>query len=239
MRLVITPEIAAAYPDLRIGILVGTGAANDGGADAAALETLKTEAAQHARAQGYTTETLSEHPFMSAWRETYRSFGTKPGKYRPTAEALVRRVLQGDGIPSISPLVDAYLAVEARWWLPVGGYDLDLVKGDVVLRFSGGGEAFRGIGADEDEYTDQGEVIYCDDERVLTRRWNYKDADATKVTPQSVNVVLCVEAPAAAIPSEAVEGCVEAMAEGLKAVCHGSWRTMICDATAPAVPLTE
>lgn len=238
MRLVITPEIASAYPDLRIGILVGTGAANDGEADGACLAALKAEAAQYARSQGYTTETLSEHPFMAAWRETYRSFGTKPGKHRPTAEALVRRVLQGDGLPSISPLVDAYLAVEARWWLPVGGYDLDLVKGDVVLRFSGGGETFRGIGAEEDEYTDEGEVIYADDERVLTRRWNYKDADATKVTPQSVNVVLCVEAPTAAIPSEAVQGCVEAMAEGLAAVCHGEWQAMICDTTSPEVLLT-
>lgn len=239
MRLVITPEIASAYPELRIGVLVGTGAANDGTADASALAALKAEAAQYARAQGYTTETLSEHPFMAAWRETYRSFGTKPGKHRPTAEALVRRVLQGDGIPSISPLVDAYLAVEARWWLPVGGYDLDLVQGDVVLRFSGGGEVFRGIGADDDEYTDEGEVIYSDDERVLTRRWNYKDADATKVTPESANVVLCVEAPTAAIPSEALQGCIEEMAKGIMAVCKGQWRTMVCDATAPAVALTE
>ena len=42
----------------------------------------------------------------SALRSLFKEAGTSPSRYRPSSEALARRVLKGDEIPKISPLVD-------------------------------------------------------------------------------------------------------------------------------------
>jgi DNA/RNA-binding domain of Phe-tRNA-synthetase-like protein len=49
---------------------------------------------------------VAEHPRIHAWREAYRAFGARPGEYRSSIEALARRVLRGDALPSINTLVD-------------------------------------------------------------------------------------------------------------------------------------
>ncbi len=139
MKFIIDDKIVSMFPDLRIGIIIARGIDNRGYEEG--METIK-QAAIDAVKQKLSLETLSQHPYIAAWRETYRRFGTNPKDYRPTAEALLRRILQGKGIPTISKVVDLYLVVEAEFYLPIGGYDLDRITGDIVLRLSSGGERF-------------------------------------------------------------------------------------------------
>ncbi len=49
---------------------------------------------------------LSSHPTAAALRALFKEAGTSPSRYRPSSEALARRVLKGDDVPEISPLVD-------------------------------------------------------------------------------------------------------------------------------------
>ena len=228
MRVIISRDIQVRYPDLRIGIVTGLGVSNVC-VNYNKLQDFLREVIGEAGRRGYTPETLSTHPYMACWRSTYSSFGAKPKKHRPTAEAVVRRVLQGGELPSINPIVDVYLGIELRWWLPIGGYDLDAVQGDIMLRLSSGGEQFNGIGESDPEITDPGEVVYADDCRVLTRRWNYRDADATKITTETHDIALFVEAPGKDIPSDALEECAKDLAINLGDICGGSWRTAILD----------
>ncbi len=51
-------------------------------------------------------KTLSSHPPVSEMRRLFRAAGTDPTRYRPASEALLRRVLKGDPLPKIHPLVD-------------------------------------------------------------------------------------------------------------------------------------
>ncbi len=159
MQLVITQELLAKYPDLRIGMITGQGLNNTNAYQE--VETINHTAAEALRRQ-LTLETLSQHPYIAAWRETYRSFGSKPSDYRPTAEALLRRTLRGESISSISTIVDVYLGIELEYYLPIGGYDLDHVDGDITLRFSPGDEPFFSIGSTTEEKTYAGEVVYAD-----------------------------------------------------------------------------
>ena len=45
-------------------------------------------------------------PVVAAIRRLFREAGTDPTRYRPSSEALVRRVLKGEELPAIHPLVD-------------------------------------------------------------------------------------------------------------------------------------
>ncbi len=71
----------------------------------AALAELRSEVAARARAS-HTLERLAEHPTAAAVRRLFRAAGCDPTRHRPSSEALLRRVLKGEELPAIHPLVD-------------------------------------------------------------------------------------------------------------------------------------
>lgn len=138
---------------------------------------------------------VTEHPRIQCWREAYRRFGAKPKKYPSSIENLVRRTLQGQPLRSIHPLVDSYNVVSLEHLLPVGGEDLDCVEGDIRLtRASDSEPLVRLLGEAEPRAPKAGEVIYTDDRGAICRRWNWKEADRTKLTESTRNAVLVLEA---------------------------------------------
>lgn len=219
MNLVVAPDIVTLYPDLRIGIVTCRGMDNTG--KHPEIAAIKQAAVAALRAT-LSAEELNQHPYITAWRETYRKFGTKPKDHRPTAEALLRRVLRGEDLPTISSAVDLYLAIETEFYLPIGGYDLDHVAGDITLRLSPGAETFVPIGVDKPaETTYAGEVVYADDAKILTRRWNYRDCDVAKVTAASRNIALFSEATLSDIPTQHLTTSMNRLAEYLQRFCGG------------------
>src|SRR3984957_6856208 len=87
-----------------------------------------------------------ESAAIVATRAAYKALGKDPARYRGSAEALLRRVIAGKGLPRINNVVDVinYVSLESR--LPVGLYDLAHVQGDVVFRAGRAGETYKGIG---------------------------------------------------------------------------------------------
>lgn len=76
----------------------------EGGAEGA-LARLRAEVAARARAS-HTPEGIAAHPTAAAVRRLFRQAGCDPTRYRPSSEALLRRVLKGEELPAIHPLVD-------------------------------------------------------------------------------------------------------------------------------------
>src|SRR5690606_16985728 len=56
---------------------------------------------EHLRLE-YAIETISHLPPIREWREAFRRLGSSPSRYRPSAEALLRRVLKGETIPEVN-----------------------------------------------------------------------------------------------------------------------------------------
>jgi DNA/RNA-binding domain of Phe-tRNA-synthetase-like protein len=141
----------------------------------------------------------------------------------------LRRLIKGEDFPTISKAVDAYLLTETVYYLPVGGYDFDHLSGDVVLRFSPGGEPFTPIGGRESEVTREGEVVYADEARVLTRKWNFRDCDECKITDASRNIVLFTEAPFGTVETTRLVESIEHMASAIRQHCGGNVTTHLLD----------
>lgn len=139
-----------------------------------------------------TSETISENSVVKVWREAYRAFKTKKGA-RCSIENLLKRVLKGNPVGSITPSVDVYNALSLKYALPVGGEDIDAFVGDVVLDVTEGGDAFRPLGEDEDDPTLPGEVCYRDDAGAICRCWNWRDGVRTALTDDSNNAFLVIE----------------------------------------------
>lgn len=190
MKLLVTPDIYESFPDLLLGVVALTDVDNRAKPD---LARELEEAASDVRSS-LGGVNVSEHPSIRCWREAYRVFGAKPKKYPSSIENLVRRTLKGDSPRSINPLVDLYNIVSLKHLVPVGGEDLDCVVGDVRLTRAGDAEpAIQLLGEAERRAPKPGEVIYADDVGAICRRWNWKEADRTKLTERTTRAVLVVE----------------------------------------------
>ena len=221
------------YPDIHIGLLIGKNMDNK--RQLPELYQLQKNAIKKAYTE-IGDQLPTKHPHIASWRELYRSFGTKPGDYRPSAEALIRRCLKEEKLPRINNAVDLYNLVSVEHVIPMGGFDLDHVDGDIYLRYSDGGEQFIPLGPSDPEKTYQGEVVYADDSRILTRRWNYRDSDSTKITEETKNLVMFLDA-SPAISIDKVYSAIEELKELYAKHCGGEYTTYIASKENPVIEL--
>lgn len=75
------------------------------GEDGEALGRARLEVAARVRGR-LRLETLPEHPAVAGLRRLFRRAGCDPTRYRSGSEALLRRVLKGEEVPQVHPLVD-------------------------------------------------------------------------------------------------------------------------------------
>ncbi len=191
-RLIIDPCIFEEVPGVRVGVLAAHGVDNAIGDPEIGALLAET---QRRVAEDLAGTVVVEHPRIAPWRDAYRRFGAKPKKYRSSIENLVRRLGKGNPLPSIGPLVDLYNVVSLRHLLPVGGEDLERTAGPIRLTFAGDDEPpVRLLGERHERPPHAGEVIYTDDRGAICRRWNWKEADRTKLTPETRHAVLVIEA---------------------------------------------
>ena len=94
----------------------------------------------------FTVESLAEAEPVRRVRAMFREWGMDPSKYRPSSEALLRRVVQGKGLYRVSNVVDVgnLGSIETGW--PYGCYDRSKINPPVSLRHGAAGERYEGIG---------------------------------------------------------------------------------------------
>ncbi|WP_148371240.1 B3/B4 domain-containing protein [Bacteroides bouchesdurhonensis] len=86
-------------------------------------------------------------PVIAATREAYKRCGKDPGRYRPSAEALRRRLMRGIPLYQIDTLVDLINLVSLRTGHSIGGFDADKIQGkQLELGIGKANEPFEGIG---------------------------------------------------------------------------------------------
>ena len=80
-----------------------------------------------------------------ATRNTYKKLGKDPNRYRPSAEALRRRILKGNELYKINTLVDAINLISLKTGYSIGGFDAGLIQGDLELGVGQKDEPFEAI----------------------------------------------------------------------------------------------
>lgn len=220
----VTDEIFERFPGVRIGTVVATGV--DNGGDRPELTAALRDAEAAAR-QALGDGPLVEHPRIAPWREAYRAFGAKPKKYPSSLEALARRVLKGEELPTVLPLVDLYNAVSLRHLLPVGGEDLERLVGPLVLRLAGEDEPpVSLLGRPQPQAPAPGEVIYADDAGAVCRRWNWREAARTRLRAETTDAILVVEA-LPPVTGDELQVALDELASRVTASCGGRCETAV------------
>lgn len=103
------------------------------------------------------THPIHEIPGVSEWRAVFKKVGTDPSRYRPSQESLLRKIKR-DGQPHrIHSAADLNNFFSVQYSIPLGIYDLDVLKPPVQLK----------IGGPEDQYSGlNGRVMHMDDKIV-------------------------------------------------------------------------
>ena len=94
-------------------------------------------------------EQISRIPAISASRKAYKACGKDPARYRLSAEALLRRVVNRNEIYQINNVIDLLNLVSISTGFSIGGYDNDKIEGDIVYGIGRQNEPYIGIGRGE------------------------------------------------------------------------------------------
>lgn len=225
--------VTAQFPEAEIRLVAARGLRNDEPWDEVDAKLADLEAKV---ADGTWQPCTEEDPRIASWREAYRRFGTNPKKFRPSVEALSRRLRRTGSLPRISPAVDAYNFVSVTCGAPAGAFDIGGLSGQIIIRLGRGGDEFTPLGEpDVVEEPREGEVVYALGSTILTRHWNYRDAEATKVRPASREVVFMLERISAqAMGSARLAAAQASLAELIKP--HAAEVELSAIPNAPAVP---
>jgi DNA/RNA-binding domain of Phe-tRNA-synthetase-like protein len=231
----ISPDIFRMYPGYVRGVVIAHGVHNGFSPDG--LVEMLRQAEESVRGR-LTIETVAVEPRIAAWREAYRKFGAKPGDFRSSVEAMVRRALRGDSLPAINTLVDIGNMLSLRFLMPVGGHAIDGLKGDIALRLATGEEEFVPFGMTEMEHPLPGEVIFAEGNTVLTRRWTWRQGNHTLTLPETTAIEFNVDGLPPVTPGEVEQACAEVV-DLVGKFCQGRLRTEMLTEDNPLTSLAE
>src|SRR5215510_13184784 len=93
----------------------------------------------------YAGKQPADIPGVAETRALFHRLDIDPTKTRPSSEALLRRVLQGRGLPRVHPTVDVCNLCSLESQLPLGLYDRDQLRGELNVRIGRAGEGYAGI----------------------------------------------------------------------------------------------
>lgn len=139
----------------------------------------------------YAGKQPADIPGVSETRALFHQLDIDPTKTRPSSEALLRRVLQGKGLPQVNPAVDVCNLCSLEQQLPFGLYDRDQVKGTVLVRVGREGEGYPGIRKQRVHLS--GRLLLADDEGPFGAPTS--DSSRTAVTTDSRNLLVVVFCP--------------------------------------------
>ncbi len=128
MEIIIEPIIRQAAPGLKV---VTIEADVDNSPTPQALIDELQAAAEKIKST-YELSMINKRPAVAATRKAYKALGKEPNRYRPSSEALCRRIVKDMGLYYINSLVDLINVVSIASGYSIGGFDVDKISGDTL-----------------------------------------------------------------------------------------------------------
>ena len=147
------------------------------------IEAFEKELAQHLK-----IEQVNKIPAIAATRQAYKALGKDPNRYRPSAEALHRRLLRGLGLYKINTLVDLINLVSLKTGYSIGGFDADRVVGNLTFGVGEAEETFEGIG--RGLLNIEGLPVYRDELGGIGTPTS--DEERTKISPETTKLLMLI-----------------------------------------------
>jgi DNA/RNA-binding domain of Phe-tRNA-synthetase-like protein len=217
MWLEISPDIRDEFPGLEVRLVklldvrVDTTPSN--------MLTAEINSVAERVKRNYSLDSLKDVELVRYYRDFFWRVGLDPTKTRPSAEALIRRLLLGKPFPRVNTLVDAYNLASVETLIPIAAFDLDLLKMNLHMRRAREGELFHGIGMDHPQMMTGREIVVEDREKLIAI-YPYRDAESTKVTEKTLNTLIMI-CGAPKVPAETLEKATARVIDYVTTFCGG------------------
>ena len=160
-------------------------------------------------------EQIKSREHIAQTRDCCKALGKDVKRYRNSAEALNRRVLQGKGLYQINNVVEVNNLLSLDTGYSLGSYDLERLEGDIVWKPAGEGVHYQGIGK---------EAVNIEFLPVLSDRQGFfgnPNSDSTRamITPQTTQLLMCVFGFGGAQPLQPM---LEQMCDALQTYCQAT-----------------
>ncbi len=144
-KISITPLLSAKVPKIKLSCIECD--VHFQALDSALWEEIQKEVKDIAART--KVEQISKIPTISASRKGYKACGKDPARYRLSAEALLRRVVNRREIYQINNIVDVLNLISISSGFSIGGYDSGKIEGDITFGIGEKNEPYSGIGRGE------------------------------------------------------------------------------------------
>ena len=94
----------------------------------------------------YALEEINKIPAIEATRKAYRTLGNDPNRYRPAADALLRRIVKGNSLYTVNTLVDVLNLVSMNSGFSISAFDKQSINGEIELGIGKENEPYEGVG---------------------------------------------------------------------------------------------
>ncbi len=137
----------------------------------------------------YEMAMVNKRPAIAATRQAYKTFGKEPNRYRPSSEALCRRMVKGLELYRTLTIIDLINMVSVASGHSIGGFDGDKIDGDTLtLGVGREGEPYEAIG--RGQLNIAGMPVWRD--KIGGVGTPTSDNDRTKLSEQTKHLVMIV-----------------------------------------------
>jgi len=88
---------------------------------------------------------LSSVQGVKEWRELWKKFGSDPGRYRPSIEALLRRIRKQNYLSPVNSVIDLNTFFSLEYEIPVGIYDASNIQGNIQMALGNADTSYIGL----------------------------------------------------------------------------------------------
>jgi DNA/RNA-binding domain of Phe-tRNA-synthetase-like protein len=153
---------------------------------------------------------INKRPGIRATRNAYKALGKEPNRYRPSSEALCRRIVKGMELYRINTLVDLINLISFQSGYSIGGFDLDKIEGDTLtLGVGRDGEPFEGIGRGVLNIANM--PVYRDNIGGVGTPTS--DNERTKLSTETTRLLMCINIYGEEMPIDDVVGLTSSLLE--------------------------
>lgn len=211
MLVKIAREVLEKYPQTQIGYVV---ARIDVKATDEYLEILKGRLTNILSSKNINDKTYASHDQITNWRNVFKDFGLSHKTHRCSAEALIKRTVSGAKMWNISNVVDLYNCCSVLSMIPMGGYDIQKVKGDICIRYGRDDDTFEALGINDQIKVEKNHVVYSDNDKVICWLWNFRDSKHTCIDETTKHAIFFLDA-AHSMSHISMQDAVQLFEEGL------------------------
>ncbi|WP_407407233.1 B3/4 domain-containing protein [Peribacillus sp.] len=182
MEIKISSNLASKVPDFKIGFITYE---NIEVGPSPQMVKGRLQLFQEALFFDLEEKELTDFPGIKEWREIFKMTGTNPSRYRPSVEALYRRVKKQNYLSPIHSAIDLNNFFSLLYEVPIGIYDADALSGDLSIKIGGSPDQYPGLNGRVNSMENM--IVSADDDGAFGSP--YVDSERTKVTEDTKHAI--------------------------------------------------